>query len=117
MEIQRNMAAVMRALKEESGKSLTEFSEELEISRSTLQEYLSGSGNPNAATIDHLARKLGVDVSFLVSGAFSDGQLGVLLKLLDTLKLLSGLTPEQRRRFAGLMLEMVSLWDGGDGNT
>ena len=116
MEIQRNMAAVMRALKEESGKSLAEFSEELEISRSALQEYLSGSGNPNVATIEHLALKLGVDTSLLVSGAFSGGQLEVLLKLLDMLKLLSGLAPRQRRRFAELLLEMVLLWEEGDGN-
>ncbi|MDD3193711.1 MAG: helix-turn-helix transcriptional regulator [Oscillospiraceae bacterium] len=116
MDIQRNMAAVIRALKEESGKSLNEFSAELEISRSTLQEYLSGGGNPNAATIEHLARKLGVDTSVLVSGAFSQGQLDILLKLLGTLQLLSELTPERRRRFAELLLEMVLLWDGGDGN-
>ena len=111
MEIQRNMAQVIRTLKEASGKSLAEFSEELEVSRSALQEYLSGNGNPGIVTIEHLANKLGVDTSFLLSGAFSQDQIGILLRLLDMLKLLSGLSCEQRTHFAQLLLEMVLIWD------
>ncbi|MCD8088740.1 MAG: helix-turn-helix domain-containing protein [Oscillospiraceae bacterium] len=114
MDIQKNIATVIRTLKESRGISIAEFSEELEISRSALQNYLSGSGNPNATTIEHLARKLGVDVSILVSGALSDKQFDVLLKVLDDLKLLYKLSPNQRRRFAELLLEMVLLWDSGD---
>lgn len=114
MEIQRNMANVIRALKEASGKSLSEFSEELEVSRSTLQEYLAGKGNPSIATIEHLSEKLGVDASFLISGIFSEDQIGILLKLLDMLKLLYGLSAEQRVRFVQLLLEMVSLCNEDD---
>ena len=55
MEIQENMAAVIHALKEKRGQSLTELSEDLEISRSALQEYLAGNGNPTLATVEHLA--------------------------------------------------------------
>lgn len=113
MEIQKNMAAVMRALKRESGKSTVDFAEELEISKSTLQDYLSGRGNPCVETIEHLAKKLHVDVSFLISGAFSEDQLEVLLKLLDTLCLLSELPRPKRRQFARLLQEMVALWDEG----
>ena len=46
MEIQENMAQVIHALKEKRGQSLTELSEDLEISRSALQEYLAGTGTP-----------------------------------------------------------------------
>ncbi len=114
MEIQKNIAAVMRAFKEERGKTMTEFSDYLEISRSALQEYLSGNGNPNVTTLEHLAKKLEIDPSLLICGAFSQGQLTILLKLLDMLKLISGLEVEQRCRFGQLLLEMVSLWDAGD---
>lgn len=114
MEIQRNMAKVIRALKEASGKSLSEFSEELEVSRSTLQEYLAGKGNPSIATIEHLSAKLDVDASFLISGIFSEDQIGILLKLLDMLKLLSDLSTEQQVRFVQLLLEMVSIWNEDD---
>lgn len=110
------MAAVMRAFKEESGKSLSELSAELEISRSALQDYLSGTGNPNVATISHLAQKLGVDEAFLVSGSFPDGQFEILMKLLDSFKLLFELPKERRMRFAELLLEMVKLLSGDDGN-
>ena len=114
MELKRNMATVIRALKEESGKSTADFSVELEVSRSTLQKYLSGQGNPNLSTVEHLAEKLGIDASFLISSNSSEDQLDILLKLLETLKLLSGLSIGKRQKFAQLLLEMVSLWDDSD---
>ena len=114
MEISKIMASVIRAYKEESGKTLSEFSDELEISRSTLQEYLSGHGNPNLNTLEHLAEKLGTDVTFLITGSFHDGQLRVLLKLMDIFHLLSGLSLCRRRKFAELMLELISLWEEGE---
>lgn len=111
MEIQKNMSVVMQAIKRERNKSLVDFAEELEVASSSLQEYLTGRGNPRMTTIEHLAQKLNVDVTFLISGAFSDSEIEVLLKLLDTLGLLSGLPVPKRRKFAQLLLEMVSLWD------
>lgn len=111
MEIQKNMAAVMRAIKENRGKSLGEFSADLEISRSALQEYLSGTGNPNLSTIDHIAHKLGVDTLFLISGSFTYDQAKVLLQLLNTLELLSELSPAKRQRFAELLLDLILLWE------
>ena len=114
MEISKIMASVIRAFKDESGKTLSEFSEELEISRSTLQEYLSEHGNPNLSTLEHLAKKLGTDVTFLITGSFHDSQFRVLLKLMDILHLLSGLSPCRWKKFAELMLELISLWEEGE---
>ena len=114
MEIQKNMAAVMLAMKEKQGKSLTELSEELEISRSALQEYLAGNGNPTLSTVEHLAEKLGIPPVALVSGTVPADRLSVLVTLLDGLNLLSGLSVTQRRRFAELLDEMLALWEGGE---
>ena len=116
MEIQENMAAVIHALKEKRGQSLTELSEELEISRSALQEYLAGNGNPTLATVEHLAERLGIPSVALVSGTLPSGQFDVLMTLLDSLKLLSGLSADQRRRFTELLGEMLTLWEGGETN-
>ena len=116
MEIQRNMSQVIRAYKRASGKSLNEFAKELDISRSSLQEYLEGSGNPSAATINHLAKKLDVDVTFLVSGVYSEDITAILLKLLDLMDLLSGLSHEQRMQFASLLNQMLLLWKEGETN-
>ena len=114
--MQRKMADVLRILKAERGKSMAEFSKELEVSRSTLQEYLSGNGNPNISTVEHMAEKLGVNASLLLFGDFSEDQLSILLKLLDILSFLSDLTPDKRSRFAELLLEMISLWNGDSCN-
>ena len=114
MEIQERMAAVMRTLIKQY-RSMQEAADGLEISRSALQDYLSGRGNPTLSTLAHLARRLEVDPALLVSGTFTDRQLEVLLSLLDSLGLLSELEPAERRRFAGLLLEMVGLWKEGEG--
>ena len=58
MGIQENMSKSIRSLKEVQHKSLVELSEELEISRSTLQKYLDGHGNPSLKMVEHLAEKL-----------------------------------------------------------
>ena len=114
MEIQKNLSQVIRAYQHASRKSLKEFADELDISRSSLQEYLAGTGNPSAATIDHLAKKLDVDVTFLVSGIYSEDITAILLKLLDMMDLLADLSQEQRTRFATLPNQMLLLWKDGD---
>ena len=112
IEIQRNIAEVIRAFKEKRGKSLSEFSEELEISRSSLQSYLAGTGNPNIETILHLAEKLGVDPIFLITNGLSATQINILYKMLDVTEEAAKLPPERRKRFAELLAEVLQLWDG-----
>lgn len=114
MEVSENIASVMRMLMEKRGKSLTEFSEELEISRSTLQEYLSGKGNPSAAMLEHIAKKLGVSAAFLISGALGDEPFEILQYMLSGLRMMEKLSPEKLKQFTKLLLEMISLWDSSD---
>lgn len=114
MDIRQNMASVIRTLHEQSGKSLNEFADDLEIARSTLQEYLLCRGNPSITTIEHLARKLNVEPLFLLCGAFSDHQVVTLMELLEVLKLFENISSAQRYRFAELLNEMVMLLDTGD---
>ena len=116
MDLNKNLAAVLNIMKNERQKSMTEFSEELEISRSALQEYLSGAGNPNLTTIEHIAKKLSVSPYFLLLGDFNDEQLSAFMKMIDILSLVSDLQSEKRKRFAELMFEIISLWDGDSKN-
>ena len=109
MDLNKNVAAVLSIMKTERQKSMTEFSEELEISRSALQEYLSGAGNPNLTTIEHIAQKLNVSPYFLLLDDFNDEQLGVFMKMIDILSLVSDLPSEKRKRFAELLFEMITL--------
>ena len=112
MGIQRNVAAMIRLFKEQRSLTAVEFSKQLEISRSSLDEYMKGTGNPRVATVDHLAEKLGVDPVVLVSGEFEPSQVQLLLRMLDGVKDLSDLAPWKRVRFAELLLQMVRLWNG-----
>ena len=96
MGIQENMSKSIRSLKEVQHKSLVELSEELEISRSTLQKYLDGHGNPSLKMVEHLAEKLHVDPIFL---------------LMDTIKELAKLPQSKRVLFAKRFLEIIHLWD------
>ena len=68
MEISKNMADVLLKIKEERDLSLTEFAEQLGISRSALQEYTSGTGVPRLSTVVILAQKLGMEPADLLAG-------------------------------------------------
>ena len=116
MDLNKNLATVLNIIKSERQKSMTEFSEELEISRSALQEYFSGVGNPNLTTIEHIAKKLSVSPYFLLLGDFNEEQLSAFMKMIDVLLLLSDLPSEKKKRFAELLFEIISLWDGDGKN-
>lgn len=114
MQIQQNMATVIRVVKEARGESLAEFSAKLEISRSSLQEYLSGHGNPNISTIEHLAEKLGVDPIFLLTGTRPSDEMDSLLRMINQLSYLSRLDTDNRILFVEKLLELVHIWNEGD---
>lgn len=107
--LQENIAANMRAIMERRQKSLTEFSEELGISRNALYDYIRCKGNPSIATVEHIAEKLGVEPAALM-GLFELDQQEAALRLLDSIQSVAALTEEKRRRFVELFLEMVALW-------
>lgn len=112
MGIQQNMANAIRMIQKMRHKSMDEFAEDLQISRSTLHEYCKGRGNPTALMMEHLAQKMDIDPSVLVSGLFDPNQQEAAMLLLSTIQEISKLPKDRRVRFAELFLEMVSLWDG-----
>lgn len=114
MGIQKNMALVIRTYKERKKLSTADLSDQLEVSRSTLQEYLNETGNPRADTIDHIAEKLGMDSAVLVTGVFDQSQLRIIMLFLDTINEVSKLSKKQKHRFSQLFLEMISLWNSED---
>jgi len=107
-----NLAAMMRAFMTERNKSAAEFSEELEISRSTLQDYLRGEGNPSMSMLEHLGRKLEVEPLLLVTGVFRANQLQTVRMMFQMVKAVSDLSENKRKQFAQLFMQMVDLWDG-----
>lgn len=114
MGIQQNMADMMRTIKRQRGKSMAEFSEELEISSSTLQECLNARGNPTMKMVERLAEKLDVNPVALISGVVEPDKYQILLLLFDTVREVAILPQDKRLRFAELFLELIQLW-GEDG--
>ena len=111
MGIQQNLADTIRAVMVRKQKSLDEFSEELQISRSSLQDYLKARGNPTVAMVEHLAQRLEMDPAVLLTGLLSLERQDILLLLLDTLRGVSELPYRERLRFAELFWEMIQLWN------
>lgn len=111
MGIQENWPIFLRAIKQQKKISVADFSEELEISRSALQEYLNGNGNPHISNIDHIANKLGIDPVLTVSGVPNEEQYQVAFLLLETLERFSELSEEKQRRCAMLLHELLELWN------
>lgn len=113
MEIRRkmaeNMAYMMRLFKEKSGKSIEVLAQEWDIAPSTLQDYLSGKGNPTLAMVEHLAGKLGIDPVVLIAGREGPGQYETALVMLDALPDIASLPEEKRREFAELFLAQARL--------
>ena len=111
MGLQENMAATIRTIMKKEHKSLAEFSEELEISRTALYDYLNAKGNPSASTIEHIAGKLEISPAALMTGLMDLDRKEVVLLLMDTIQSVAELPEGKRVRFAELFLEMVGLWN------
>ncbi len=109
--MQEHLAAIIRLMMERQNKSLTEFSEELEISRSMLQDYLNADGNPRIATIEHLGQKLNVDPSVLLTGKVDGNRPEIILRLLEAIQEIAVLNDAKKLRLAELFMEMVKLWN------
>ncbi len=74
MEIQKNISATMKRKLKEYG-SQEEFAQVLGVGETTLQHLLAGRGNPNADTIELLAKGMKMTPAELVSGeTFSAGR-------------------------------------------
>lgn len=111
MGMQQNVAKMMRAFKEQRQISLEEFSKELEISRSTLQEYLRGDGNPSIRTLDHIAKKLNVDPLVLVSGSFKPNQVNIVMLLFRTTRQVVAMPAEKRHELVTLIVQIAEIWE------
>lgn len=111
MGLNETIAATIRAVMKQRRKSLSAFSEEIGISKTSLHNYIHGRGNPSVATLEHIAEKLGVSPAALMTGLLDLDQREITLLLLDTIQGVAELPEEKRLRFAELFLEMVKLWN------
>lgn len=86
MEIQRNISVTMRRKLSEY-RNQEEFAQDLGVGHTTVQNLLAGRGNPNAETIELLARGMGITLAQLVSGELipADRAFNLISELVDVL--------------------------------
>lgn len=111
MDLNEGLAAAIRAIMKQRHISLTEFAEELDISRGALHLYAKGEGNPSISTLNHIARRLGVSPAVLANGLKELDHQEIALLLLDTIQGVAELPEEKRRQMAEHFLEMIKLWN------
>lgn len=107
MTLQKKLSNTMNALRISRRQSITEFSEELGVSRSCMQDLLKGNGNPRMDTVEHIANRLHMNPAALFSCSFTEEQLETALLLLQTVKVFSKLPEEERKRSAALFHELI----------
>ena len=108
MTLQQNLTNTMQAIRSIRKISITEFSEEIGVSRSEAQGILRGTSNPRLDTIQCIADNLNIDPLVLIS-SFSETQLEVSLLLLKSFDFFSKLSSEEKKEAARLLNEFLCL--------
>ena len=114
MSINKNISDFIRRYKDEHQMSISEIAEELSITRSSVQLYLKGQGNPRADTLDLLAEKCGVSAAEIISAPAPGWERAETVERVA--RLFGDLPLEQRERIIPLFLALVDILAGGDHN-
>ncbi len=99
----------MKILRKLSGASMTEFAEELEISRTSLQNIEIGKANPTLETIQQIAKKLEIPPMSLISDDYDVNQLYTAKSFLSSLHSFLQLSPEDQQEAMKLFERLVKI--------
>lgn len=108
MEAARNLSKNMIALRALRNLSQVEFSKELGISKSTLQEIEQGH-SPNLNTVECIATRLDIPVSVLLSESLPPDQMSTLIGLIQVSKWYSNWSQEDQKIFLKLMCRITQI--------
>ena len=109
MVLQKNLSVIMNVIRTSRNLSITEFSEELELSRSYTQELLNGRGNPRIDTIEHIASHLRISPLDLLGCPYSEDQMEIFLLLFILARRISTLSSAKQTEFLTLFQQLLSL--------
>lgn len=110
MEIRANIANTVNRILRERNKTLAELSADIDIPRSSLENYSKGTSNLRADTIELLAGKLEMTPAELVSN-FSDAPEWQQAKtVLSAAHDISGLPLERQESGIQAFLQLVSIF-------
>lgn len=112
MLINKNLAKAMRRYKEERCLSIMELSEELGITKSMTELYISGNGNPRSDTLELLAERMDVPLVELVAGLSPGTEQAKAIA--HAAKEIRSLPAEQREEAVQLFLRLADLFSRED---
>ena len=88
-------------------QNIEEFSSELGIGHTTLQNIFHHKSNLTLDTLDMMAGRLRVSPLLLLSQQYTQADLECSVLLLETLELFQPLTPEKRKEAAALFCRLL----------
>ena len=97
-------------------QNIEEFSSELGIGHTTLQNIFHHKSNLTLDTLDMMAGRLRVSPLLLLSQQYAQTDLECSVLLLETLELFQPLTPEKRKEAAALFCRLLELISAGNVN-
>lgn len=110
MEIRENIANTVNRILQERNKTITELSADIDIPRSSLENYSKGVSNLRADTIELLADKLGLTPAELVSDLSETPEWMQAKMVLFAAHDISGLSPEKQESGIHAFLQLVSIF-------
>lgn len=108
MTSNQNLAKKVKALREMRGQSLTAFSKDTHIPKSTLHRTESGNGT-SLFTVDDISKKLNVPVSALLSDEIPADQLAVFVQLVKFADLFVSMEESDLEKLVGHLIGMSEI--------
>lgn len=112
MDSCRNFANNLMSIKEMRSISLAEFSKELAIPKSTLQDVLKG-GDTSLHTALHIANHLGVPLSSLTNEPFRDNCTDIIPAIMKCFDSFAHLSSEKQREVVSHILSILDAIEMG----
>jgi transcriptional regulator with XRE-family HTH domain len=110
VEIRRNIARQVNRILQERHQTLTELSADLDIPRSSLENYAKGTANLRVDSLQMLAERLGMTPAELVSGLPDPSGWTRARSVLSAVQEISSLSPERQETGICAFLQLVSVF-------
>ena len=109
--LQQNLSNFMNAIRSSRKQSITEFANQIGISRSEMQQILKGSCNLRIDTVKYIADNLKIDPALLLFPSYSEVQYEFALLILHILDTFSKIPKDKQtdaaNNFHQLLLIMI----------
>lgn len=108
MELKQALAQNLKSIRKTRKESLMDFSREIGISKSTLQNIERGKGT-TLDTVECISRNLGIGTDVLLSCNLARGQLGIIVQLLQETNWFADLSTEDQSEYIAHLDQMTKL--------